>query len=87
MGMSINVTKVGMALGTAGIAFVLAAASYAPDAVTDTAREAIRWTYYGGVIALLLVQIGIILFWPMDGLAERIRTDIAARAAKGEDAE
>jgi len=84
-------TKVGMALGTAGIAFVLAAASYAPDAVTDTAREAIRWTYYGGVIALLLVQIGIILFWPMDGLAERIRTDIAARAANpaatGEDAE
>jgi len=84
-------TKVGMALGTAGIAFVLAAASYAPDAVTDTAREAIRWTYYGGVIALLLVQIGIILFWLMDGLAERIRTDIAARAANpaatGEDAE
>ena len=44
-----------------------------------SAREAIRWSYYGGVIALLLAQIVVILFWPMDGLAERIRTDIAAR--------
>ena len=74
-------TKVGMALGTAGIAFVLAAAGYAPGAVTDVAREAIRMTYYGGVVGLLLLQIAVVLFWPMDGLGDRIRTDIAARAA------
>ncbi|WP_017669973.1 glycoside-pentoside-hexuronide (GPH):cation symporter [Blastomonas sp. AAP53] len=72
-------TKVGMALGTAGIAFVLAAAGYDPEAVTDAAREAIRWTYYGGVIALLLAQIGIVLAWPMDGEHTRIRADIVQR--------
>lgn len=58
-------TKVGMALGTAGIAFVLAGVGYDPIAVTDGARAAIRWTYYAGVIALLLAQIGIVLAWPM----------------------
>ena len=73
-------TKVGMALGTAGVAFVLAASGYAPEAVSAAASEAIRWTYYGGVVALLLIQIVIVLFWPMDGLAVRIRADIAARA-------
>jgi sugar (glycoside-pentoside-hexuronide) transporter len=61
-------TKVGMALGTAGIAFVLAASGYAPDAVTEGARQAIRWTYYGGVVALLIAQIAVVLFWPMDGM-------------------
>jgi len=72
-------TKVGMALGTAGVAFVLAAASYAPDAVTGHAREAIRWTYYAGVVALLLLQVGVVWFWPMDGRHARIRADIEAR--------
>ncbi len=72
-------TKVGMALGTAGIAFVLASAGYVPGAVTETAREAIRWTYYLGVIGLFLAQIVVILFWPMDGMGERIRGDIAQR--------
>ncbi|WP_219893007.1 MFS transporter [Aquisediminimonas profunda] len=75
-------TKVGMALGTAGVAFVLAAANYAPEAVSDLARESIRWTYYGGVIALLLIQVGIVLFWPMDGKHEQIRSDILARGAQ-----
>lgn len=75
-------TKVGMALGTAGIAFVLAASGYAPDAVTDTARNAIRWSYYGGVIALLVVQIGIVLFWPMDSLRHRIHNDLAERKTR-----
>jgi sugar (glycoside-pentoside-hexuronide) transporter len=74
-------TKVGMALGTAGIAFVLAVSGYAPGAVTDTAREAIRWTYYLGVIGLFLAQIAVVLFWPMDGMGARIRDDIAKRGA------
>ena len=74
-------TKLGMALGTAGVAFVLAAANYAPGAVSDSAREAIRWTYYSGVVVLLLLQIGVVLFWPMDGKHARIRADIEARKA------
>ena len=74
-------TKVGMAVGTAGIAFVLASAGYEPGAVTDGARNAIRWTYYLGVIGLFMAQIVIILFWPMDGMAEQIREDIAKREA------
>ena len=57
-------TKVGMAIGTAGIAFILAGVDYDPAAATDGARAAIRWSYYGGIITLLLVQIGIVLAWP-----------------------
>ncbi|MFM5950219.1 MAG: MFS transporter [Novosphingobium sp.] len=74
-------TKVGMALGTAGIAFVLAASGYAPDAVSEGARQAIRWTYFGGVVALLVAQIGVVLWWPMDGMAGKIRDDITAKGA------
>jgi GPH family glycoside/pentoside/hexuronide:cation symporter len=59
-------TKVGMAIGTAGIAFMLAAVAYAPGAVTDSARAAIRWSYYGGTVLLLVIQILVVLFWPMD---------------------
>jgi len=64
-------TKVGMALGTAGVAFVLAASAYDPEAVTDSARQAIRWTYYGGVVALLLMQVATVLFWPEEHLSAR----------------
>ncbi len=67
-------TKVGMALGTAGIAFMLASVDYAPQAVSDTARGAIRWSYYGGTVVLLVLQILIVMFWPMEG----------ARAARGD---
>ncbi|MET0179860.1 MAG: glycoside-pentoside-hexuronide (GPH):cation symporter [Novosphingobium sp.] len=72
-------TKVGMAVGTAGIAFMLGTVGYAPDAVGETAREAIRWSYYGGAVVLIGLQIVAVLFWPMDGRHERIRDDIAAR--------
>jgi sugar (glycoside-pentoside-hexuronide) transporter len=75
-------TKVGMAVGTAGIAFVLAASGYTPEAVSEAARGAIRWTYYGGVIVLLLAQIAVVLAWPMDGLHERIRAEIASRTGE-----
>ena len=59
-------TKVGMALGTAGFAFVLALSGYAPGAVSRAAQEAIRWTYYGGTVVLLLCQIAVVWFWPID---------------------
>ncbi|PKP94816.1 MAG: MFS transporter [Alphaproteobacteria bacterium HGW-Alphaproteobacteria-16] len=58
-------TKVGMAIGTSMIAFTLATAGYRAGAVTEAAREAIRWSYYGWPILLLAIQAGVILLWPM----------------------
>lgn len=72
-------TKVGMALGTAGVAFLLAWVSYSAEAVSETARNAIRWSYYGGTVTLIGVQVLIAMFWPMDGLHQTIRDDIANR--------
>lgn len=72
-------TKVGMALGTAAIAYTLALAGYEAGAVSDSARDAIRWSYYGWPVAVYLVQMVVILFWPMDGMHERIRSDVEAR--------
>ncbi|MDE2410245.1 MAG: glycoside-pentoside-hexuronide (GPH):cation symporter [Sphingomonadales bacterium] len=57
-------TKVGMALGTAGFAYLLGHVHYAPDAVTDTARGAIRWAYYGSAVVLLALQTAVALLWP-----------------------
>ncbi len=59
-------TKVGMALGTAGIAFLLAAAGHQPGVVNEAVRLALRWTYYGGIISLLVLQAAVVWFWPMD---------------------
>ncbi|WP_311269936.1 glycoside-pentoside-hexuronide (GPH):cation symporter [Sphingobium sp. WCS2017Hpa-17] len=73
-------TKIGMAIGTAIIAYVLGIAGYDPKDVTDGARAAIRWSYYGWPIAIMVIQVAIIAFWPMDGLHDRIRKEIAARA-------
>lgn len=63
-------TKVGMAVGTAGIAFMLGAVSYAPGAVSEGAREAIRWSYYGGAVVLLALQVLVVAFWPEDSVVE-----------------
>lgn len=70
-------TKVGMAIGSAGIAFLLGAFDYAPDNVTDAAREAIRWSYYGGAAVLLLIQAAVVWFWPMDAVQPETRADLA----------
>lgn len=72
-------TKVGMAIGTAGIAFMLGAVDYAPGAPSEAARDAIRWSYYGGAIVLLGLQVIVALFWPMDGQHARIRGEIETR--------
>ncbi|HKT86041.1 MAG TPA: glycoside-pentoside-hexuronide (GPH):cation symporter [Novosphingobium sp.] len=74
-------TKVGMALGTAGFAYLLGEVNYAPGAVSETAREAIRWAYYGCGVGLLILQISVVSLWPMDGLHARIRNEISARLA------
>ncbi len=72
-------TKLGMAIGTAAIAYGLGMAGYQPDAVSDAARDTIRWSYYGWAVAMLAAQIACVLFWPMDGQHDRIRTEIAGR--------
>lgn len=69
-------TKVGMAVGSAGVAFMLGWVSYQPDAVSDLAREAIRWSYYGGAAVLLAIQGAVVWFWPMD------RMDLTRRPAR-----
>lgn len=71
-------TKVGMAIGTSAIAFTLATADYHAGAVTDAAHGAIRWSYYGWPILLLIVQAGVILLWPMN------RGNPATRAASAQ---
>jgi sugar (glycoside-pentoside-hexuronide) transporter len=63
-------TKLGMALGTAGFAYVLGASGYVPGHVSQGAREAIRWTYSGGAVALLAAQVIVMLFWPVTGPAK-----------------
>ncbi len=57
-------TKIGMALGTAAIAYTLAWAGYLPNAVSVRARDAIRWSYYGWPVAVMLLQVLCIAFWP-----------------------
>lgn len=57
-------TKIGMAVGTAAIAYSLGIAGYVPGGVTETARATIRWSYYGWPIVLLALQAGVILLWP-----------------------
>jgi GPH family glycoside/pentoside/hexuronide:cation symporter len=46
------------------------------------AREGIRWFHYGGTVSLIVLQVLVVLYWPMDGLHARIQRDIAARDAK-----
>ncbi|MEO7656660.1 MAG: glycoside-pentoside-hexuronide (GPH):cation symporter [Sphingomicrobium sp.] len=72
-------TKVGMALGTAAIAYTLAYADYHAGHVSEGARTAIRWSYYAWPIGVYLIQMVTIFYWPMDGLHDRIRAEIQAR--------
>jgi len=57
-------TKIGMALGSAGAAYVLAFTSYDPDAVSEAAREGIRLAYYVIPTILLMLQAVVVAFWP-----------------------
>jgi sugar (glycoside-pentoside-hexuronide) transporter len=57
-------TKLGMALGTAGFAWLLGAVGYAPGAASPLACQAIRWAWYGSAVVLLVGQTGVMAFWP-----------------------
>ena len=64
-GISVS-TKVGMAIGSALAAYVLAFASYDPAQVTDAARADIRLAYYAVPAIILILQAVTVIFWPMD---------------------
>ncbi|MDE2302286.1 MAG: glycoside-pentoside-hexuronide (GPH):cation symporter [Sphingomonadales bacterium] len=64
-------TKLGMAIGTAGFAFMLGAVGYAPAAVSEGARAAIRWSYYGSAVVLLTAQCVVVLLWPKRAQRQR----------------
>ena len=65
-------TKIGMAIGAAFVAYVLAWAGYDPKAVTEHASTAIAWTYLGAPSVLLVAQIVSISFYNMDALHPKI---------------
>jgi sugar (glycoside-pentoside-hexuronide) transporter len=75
-GMAFSI-KVGMAVGSAGVAYALAFGGYQAGAVTDLARQTISWLYYGIPIGVFVLQLLCIQFYPVDQLRERIRVDIA----------
>ena len=64
-GISVS-TKIGMAVGSALAAYVLAFASYDPANITDAARTDIRFAYYAVPTLMLALQMVAVLFWPMD---------------------
>ena len=64
-------TKLGMALGSAGIAYLLGWFDYAPGNVSEAAKGAIRWSYYGGAVVLLLIQAVVVWFWPLADTGEQ----------------
>ncbi|WP_246134984.1 MFS transporter [Novosphingobium sediminis] len=71
-------TKVGMAVGSALGAFVLAWAGYAPDAVSEAARADIRGAYFLVAGILLAAQAAVVWFWPMDGAwRDQLRAKVA----------
>ena len=78
-------TKVGMALGTASFAYLLGASGYVPDAVSDTARGAIRWAYYGSAVVLLVLQTGVALLWPTARPGDTNRATIVGPARESRD--
>lgn len=49
--------------------------------MTEAARSAIRWSFYAWPVAAYLIQLAVIVFWPMDGMHERIRNEVEARRA------
>ncbi len=64
-GISVS-TKVGMAIGSAAAAYVLAFANYDPANVSEAARADIRLAYYALPSILLGLQALVVLLWPMD---------------------
>ena len=58
-------TKIGMAVGGALIAYGLAAAGYAPGPARPEVVTALRWLYYGPILAGIALQMLVILRYPL----------------------
>ena len=56
-------TKVGMAIGSALVAYCLAGVGYDPKHVTERAVEAIAWVYLGGPVVLIVLQMVCVSFY------------------------
>ncbi|MBR9791487.1 MAG: MFS transporter [Gammaproteobacteria bacterium] len=60
--------KIGMAFGTAGVAYALAIADYDPTAVGESAISMMAWIYYGLPLAVFALQAGLIRYYPSSTL-------------------
>ncbi len=61
--------KIGMAIGSASIAYVLAWVDYSPTNITDTSLTAMQVMYYGIPIAIFMLQIICIQFYPQQKIS------------------
>jgi glycoside/pentoside/hexuronide:cation symporter, GPH family len=71
--------KVGMAFGSAAIAYALALGGYDPADVTDEARSMMSWLYYGLPIVVYVLQIICVQYYPVDGVRDDMKATIDAR--------
>lgn len=76
-GMAFSI-KVGMALGSAGVAYALAIGGYQPELVTQLAKDTMSWLYYGIPIGVFVLQIICVQFYPVDRLREQMQQAISA---------
>jgi glycoside/pentoside/hexuronide:cation symporter, GPH family len=74
-------TKIGIALGTSLVAYVLAWVGFDPLHLSSSAAGAIRAVYYGSPIVIMVLQIVCISFYNLDRLHPQIVTDLNARSA------
>ena len=58
--------SMGMAVGTAGVAWALAFSGYSPQAVPENAISTMRWLYYGLPLVVFALQFICIRFYPAD---------------------
>lgn len=70
--------KVGMALGGAGVAFVLALANYDPQQISEQAQQAMSWLYYGVPLLIFALQIVCVQFYPVDGIRNEMKRAISS---------
>lgn len=56
--------KIGMAFGSAGVAYALAWGGYDPTAVSDSATTTIAWVYYLLPLVIFILQVALIRCYP-----------------------
>lgn len=77
-------TKVGSAIGSAGVAYGLAWSGYHPGAHDGAAVTAIRVMFYGVPLLLIAAQAVVMCFWDLDGRHEEMRAEIDRATAPRE---